>query len=130
MDVCVEIALLPEPFAIALEPSRSCLLQRLQELSQQNHRRLVDEQMHVLRHQHVGIDSGFVLRSRLLQYSLESLLSSGCCQRRESWKQLKVMKCRASAFWNRFKPYAIFVRISCFRRWPYEDPLIAKAAMN
>jgi hypothetical protein len=33
------------------------------------------------------------------------------------------MKCRASAFWNRFKPYGMF--LSYERRHVAEDPLIA-----
>ena len=78
MNVCVEIAALPEVFAFAPEPTGGGLLEGLEELAEQNFRRLVDQQMHVLGHENVGIDAGAVALAGLFEESFRDVLCHRC----------------------------------------------------
>jgi hypothetical protein len=66
-DVAVEVADLPELLPIALYFSRRRLLEGFEELSQEDGRWLVDQQVDMLGHEHVGIDAGTVTGSGLFE---------------------------------------------------------------
>ncbi len=74
MDVRIKITVLPELRAIASQFARSDLFERLQKLSQQNLRRLVDQQVDMLRHQDISVHPGLVTRAGLLQNGFEGFL--------------------------------------------------------
>jgi hypothetical protein len=59
-DVPVEIPALPELLSIALELSRDLLLERFKELAKKDRWRLIDKQVNVFRHEHVGVDTSLV----------------------------------------------------------------------
>ena len=84
-DVAVEVAVLPEALARAFEPARGYLFEGLEELREQDVRRLVDEEMDVLGHQNVGVDAGLVALPGLLKDGLDGLLRLGIGEERQRW---------------------------------------------
>jgi hypothetical protein len=82
--VAVVVALLPEVFAIAFQASGGLLLQGFQPLCKQDGRRLVDEQMDVLRHQDVGIDPGLMPEAKLLDRRLDEVFGLRGMQERQT----------------------------------------------
>jgi hypothetical protein len=76
-DVAVEVPVLPELLAGPFELSGCRLFEGFEELGEEDVRRLVDEEMDVLRHEDVGIDTGFVAEPCLFEDYLDDLFRFG-----------------------------------------------------
>ena len=124
VDIPVVVALLPELLARSSQLARSHLLDGLQQLRKQNPRRLIDEQMDMLGHENVGINSRQMPCARLFQHCLDRLLRSRRFQQREPVKtternEMQRFRCLESFQAARHELILIPSR-----------PLIAKNAMN
>ncbi len=72
----VVVARLPEVILLTLEMAGSSLLEGLQKLRYEDAGRFVHEQMNVLRHEDVGVDSGLMTGSGLFKDCLNEILCS------------------------------------------------------
>jgi len=86
MDVAIEVTLLPELLALSFQFARSDLLDGFEKLGKDDRWWLVDEQMNVLGHQDVGVDSCLMSCTSLFQYGLEYVLGF---RRIEKWETVK-----------------------------------------
>ena len=77
MDVRVKITGLPKLPAIASQLAGSDLLERLQKLRYEDGGRLVDQQVNIFGHQHVGVNPGLMTRPGLFQNGSTVSLGSG-----------------------------------------------------
>ena len=74
MDSAVKVVLLPEPLSIALEFAGGSLHEGLQKLRHNDRRRLIHQQVDMLGHQDVGVDSSPMACPNLLQKGLDCVL--------------------------------------------------------
>lgn len=72
--------------AIAFQFAGSDLLERFEELRYEDERRLVDQQVDVFGHEHVGINPGLMTRAGLLQDGFYRFLGARRRQERKSVK--------------------------------------------
>jgi hypothetical protein len=72
------------PLSAAVHPDAGRgLLERLEELRNNDGRRSVHEQMDVLRHQDIGVDSGLTAGTSLFQNSFDDVPGFGGCKERK-----------------------------------------------
>ena len=86
VNVRVVVPLLPEVRLIAFELPRTHLLQRLEKLRNKNLGRLVHQQVHMLRHQHIRINPRLMPSSRFFQQRLNGILRVRQIQQRKPLK--------------------------------------------
>ena len=84
VDIEIVIALLPEMFRFADEPSRDALLERLDRVGEGAALRLAEQQMNVLGHDDVSEDAHFVSTPDTFQRGRKCLLRFGRVEERAS----------------------------------------------
>src|SRR6185312_11687027 len=124
VDIAVVVAALPELLARPSQLPRSDLLEGFQPLRQYNPRWLVDQQVNMLGHQHVGINSRPMPRTNLFQHRLHRLPDPRRRQQRETVKTTEGDEVQRSRL---LKPLQTARHGPIL--FPYR-PLIAKNAMN
>ena len=120
MDVRVKITGLPKLPAIASQLAGSDLLERLQKLRYEDGGRLVDQQVNIFGHQHVGVNPGLMTRPGLFQNGLDRFLEfRGFRQRKpvKATERDEVKSLRSLETLQAVRHRAMVVRS--------EDPLIA-----
>ena len=86
MDVCVKVARLPKLLALASQLAGCDLFERLEKLRNEDTRRFVDQQMDMLRHEHVCVNPGLMRCAGQFQNGFESFL---WFWRLKEWKPMK-----------------------------------------
>ena len=81
-DIEIVISLLPEVFAVADQPPRHALLQRLDRIRQHSTCRFVQQQVNVFGHHDIRVDAERETMAHALQCYLERLLR---CYRHKEW---------------------------------------------
>jgi hypothetical protein len=88
-DVAVKVTVLPKLLAGTSELSRRRLFEGFEELSEQDVRGLVDEQMDVFGHEDVGIDTGLVAEPGPFEDGLDDVLGFRAGEVRETVETAK-----------------------------------------
>jgi hypothetical protein len=86
MDIAVKVAFLPELLTLTSQLARGDLLYGFEKLGHEDRWRLVDEQMDVLGHQDVGVDSRVMSLTSQFQYGLNCVLGVRRIEKRETVK--------------------------------------------
>ena len=84
MDSAVKVVLLPEPLSIALEFAGGSLHEGLEKLRHNDRRRLIHQQVDMLGHQDVGVDSSPMTCPNLLRNSFDRILGFRRFKERET----------------------------------------------
>jgi hypothetical protein len=113
-DIAVKVAFLPELLALASQFARSDLLYGFEKLGHEDRWWLVDEQMDVLGHQDVGVDSRLMSRTSLFEYGLDYILGARLIEKRETVKATEGDEVESFCFLEPFQTVrhgAIIVRL-------------------
>jgi len=121
-DVRVKIAGLPELQAIAFQLAGSDLLGRFQKLGYEDRWRLVDQQVDMLRHQHVGVNPGLMPCPGLFKNGFDRIFGFGCLKEGKPVKPTEGDEVESFRFLEPFQTIRHAVLVIC--GWG-EDPLIA-----
>ena len=124
VDVAIVVAILPELLTWPSQLPRSDLLEGFEKLRQENPRRLVGEQVNVLEHQHVGVNSRLMPRARLFQHGFHGFPGSRRFQQRETMKTTEADEVQRFRLLEPFQAARHGPILTPYR------PLIAKNAMN
>ena len=122
--IAVKITSLPEPFAITFQSAGNGLLQGLQKLGQQDRWWLVDEQVDVLGHQDVSVDSGLMTCTNPFQNSLDCVLGVRCFKERETVKATECDEVKCLRLLEPLQTVRHASIVDC-AAISFEDPLIA-----
>jgi hypothetical protein len=87
--ISIEVTCLPEVLPLSFQLASGRLLDNFQKLTKQDAWRFVDQKMHVLRHQDIGIEARLMPRSRLFQDLLDLCLSRWAA---EIWQPVEAAK--------------------------------------